>query len=385
MWFLSSITSLFVVAVFVVSFFHMQDKRGTTDFLPINQSEKEEAIIQKTMAIENLKLEEVQKISLEDKFSEEFNRKISLSELDEISQIDINTMEDLTSHQLTVETIEVPYETLEYDGYWLEAGERLVTLAGVNGQAKVTYKDIYKDNVLVEKREIAREVLMNPVRQEIAVGSKSETAIQTTAPDVSQATTVINSSDSIPTVSEAPQTEAPNEITTTSPPTQTEATQDTSGQTIKFVSPGSGAAAATNHSLIAGMMKLNGNANYFSYTDNGNNTITVDGVTFAYDYITTSTITGYDGQEANNGYNKTSTGLTPARGMVATVMSPSQGYPYGTVLFIDGYGLVVVADLNGMGNVDSSWLDVAYNYGEINAGTANPGKARKTVYIISTP
>ena len=304
LWILSSITFLLLLAVFVVKFYDLTKEREIADFLPVRQSEKTEALNRKTMAIENLQLEELQQVSLENQFSESYNRKLAQSDIEEIMKNESKISEEAAVIQTSVSTEEIPFATLEYVGDWLAPGERLITLSGVNGQEKIIYKEIYDDGILVDKIEISREVIVDAIRQEIAVGPEN------TADDVAEITpqpTATNPAQTQATSLNPPQTQA----TATNPPSQ-----DTDSQSIEFVKPGPVSAAGSNYNLIAHMMKTNGNANYYNYTDNGNNTITVDGVLLAYDYKTTSTITGYDGQEANNGYNKTSTGLRDRKSVV---------------------------------------------------------------------
>ncbi|NLB46139.1 MAG: hypothetical protein GX821_13385, partial [Clostridiaceae bacterium] len=142
----------------------------------------------------------------------------------------------------------------------------------------------------------------------------------------------------------------------------------------------------------------NGNANYKSFKDNGNGTITVDGHTFSFIQKDKRAITMYDGLECclqggchNPPINhNTASGIPAQRGLVASYGFRYNGkfagtaLPLGTILFIEGYGLAVVADVHG-NHSDSNLLDACYDAGEIRSGAVTWGKRTKRVYIISIP
>ncbi|HAL74751.1 MAG TPA: hypothetical protein DCM45_06650 [Clostridiales bacterium] len=149
---------------------------------------------------------------------------------------------------------------------------------------------------------------------------------------------------------------------------------------------------------IKGYMEPNGNKNYYNFKDNGNGTITVDGVVFDYQTVKKRTITMYDGLEVclQKGCHipainhNTFSGVSAQRGLVATHGIKSGGkyigslLPMGTIIFVVGYGFGVVADIHGAKN-NPDLIDACYDGGEIRAGTATLGKISSNVYIIELP
>jgi hypothetical protein len=58
--------------------------------------------------------------------------------------------------------------------------------------------------------------------------------------------------------------------------------------------------------------------------------------------------------------------------------------PMGTIIFVEGYGLGVVGDVNGA-KTNLDLIDACYDPGEIRAGIATLGKIYSRVYILKIP
>ena len=377
-WILGTVTLVLVLAVVFVYFFHSDDKEESIAFLPANDAADHLSIDNsdiKAMAdIESIKLD-----TLSDIYKNNYNR--SLNGLSDSLEINFNDQKHNNVKDEFGEDLII------------ELGRKIVNIgtvtdyvADVSEQPVVAETPVEVWDQTAAQDETISESWYEP---EVSIEVPAERSLQTEVPAEPTIQT------EVPAETEAPtepiiETEAPTEpIIETEAPTesivQTEASAEPpgapAGQSIQFVSPGSSSAAAVNHSLIAGLIKPNGKASYYNFTENGDGTITVDGYTFAYTSTNYSTITGYDGIESHD--TGTASGLRTTRGLVATVMPEFGGYPFGTVLFIEGYGLVVVADYNGMGAVDSSWLDVCYYDNELASGI-DPGRTTSRVFVLAT-
>ena len=171
---------------------------------------------------------------------------------------------------------------------------------------------------------------------------------------------------------------------------------------IKFVTTGGqNAMVAANLNLLKsnGLINKAGspsiNRHYANFTDNGDGTITVDGVTFHYiDHYGARYATHYDGLEvcqqqikARGGKcslghttptnHHTGSGVMAQRGIVAVGAQDIGIYPRGTVLFVRGYGMAVVGDRSG-GN-----FDLSYDPGECAHLTRS--NSVSAIYVISRP
>ena len=258
----------------------------------------------------------------------------------------------------------------------------------------------------VSDSPVSLEMIEEQAESQTGTGSPELPQIESAAPTQTVAEAPLPTATEPPQTTEPPVTEATTEATL--PPTESEATEETPSTTateqesttstsspansnlssgINFQTPGTNGSTATNFSLVSSLLVANGASNYLSFSDNGDGTITVDGVTFpvqggATSYTTTcydghacAEVLGYpDGMQVSN----TATGLTPYRGMVA---ASAGGFPFGTVLFVEDYGLCVVADRHGMG---SNYLDLAMNPYEISQGISLPTLDRR-VYVIAIP
>ncbi len=202
-------------------------------------------------------------------------------------------------------------------------------------------------------------------------------------------------------------TTKPTPSSTAAPPVTT-ATQATTVKppsgSVSFVNPpsgGSNAVARTNHALLKqyGLINKEGsssiNRHYETFTDNGNGTITVDGVTISYVQLMPGRrATHYDGVAVcrhsiavNGGVcfaghttptcHGTACGLLAQRGIVAVPQSEIGTYPRGTVVFVIGYGMAVVGDRSG------SHFDVCYDADECSKLTRR--NWTNGIYIITSP
>lgn len=202
--------------------------------------------------------------------------------------------------------------------------------------------------------------------------------------------------------SKAPATTTGN--STTTPPSST--TKAPSGSPsispLTFVvKGGQNAMVKANLDLLkgAGLINKEGspsiNRHYASFEDNGDGTITVDGMTFSFiEKYGSRYATHYDGLEvcahqirARGGRcrlghtsptnHHTGSGVPAQRGIVAVGAQDVSIYPRGTVLFIRGYGMAVVGDRSG-GN-----LDLCYDAGECAQLTRS--NTVSAIYVISRP
>jgi len=410
---LSSITTVLVVAVFVLGYFKTQNDSTGADFLRIQKDSLEEAEQNnnensaRNSSVTEKQTEEFFEISLEEiKTAEDkkitvktepngTNTELESAELNaepESTKTNIDLVEEVTSEskqdvKLVTETEEIPFETLEFFVDWLSPGESEKTINGVNGAVEIVYQVIYQDGKPIKKIEKTREIVKNPIREEIAIGAEKKVAKATTSE--TPAPTANASNNPTESSNQASTTTSNNQANNTFSPTTTSAPEPTETPTVKassgvnFVTPGPTSAAFTNLDLIRGYLKPNGLATYSSFSVNNNQTITVDGVTFPYDSSYTSTfVTGYDGALLNSFV--TASGLPTQRGIVASTFIEYGGLPFGTVLFVEGYGLVVVGDRNGMGSTDTTALDICFNDSELVDGSISPGRSSRQVFVLST-
>ena len=237
-------------------------------------------------------------------------------------------------------TEEIPYRKVYVDNPDLEVGKTEVTTPGEKGQRDLIFEEIYEDGVFISREQIGSEIIKDPVQEVISRGTK---VVIKPIDRRRVGSTVLNSFDQ-----------------------------------------------------IKSLLKENGRQNYETFSDNGDGTITVDGKTFAYESVSKRRITSYDGLEvcvhmgdhtpAIN--HNTASGVPAQRGLVATYGKRIDGkvyptLPMGTIVFIEGYGLGVIADLHGV-HSNHELLDVCYNPGESLNGKALP-TANRTAYILSFP
>ena len=354
-WIFGTVTLALVLVVVSIYIYRSDDEEESTDFLPANKTTYAQTVdssdVKALADIDSIKLD-----TLADKYSDKFNR--SLNSNPESLKIGINDLNGIPEDFKS-----------DSDSEFKNNQDEIATDLIIEEDMKML--NVSENATPVESA--AEQPVMVDTPAEIQIESEVPVEVPTEPEVPVEVPAEPEVSVEAPAESEAP-VEAPAE-----PPVAPLA------QSIQFVSPGSTSAAATNHSLIAGIIKPNGKASYYNFTENGDGTITVDGYTFAYTSTNYSTITGYDGIECSKTgvANNTASGLPTTRGLAATVFPEYGGFPFGTVLFIEGYGLVVIADYNGMGAVDSSWLDVCYYDGELATGI-DPGRSTSRVFILAT-
>ncbi len=237
-------------------------------------------------------------------------------------------------------TEEIPFSKVYVDNPDLEVGKTEVTTPGQKGQRDLIFEEIYEDGVFISREQIGTEIIKDPVQEVISRGTK----------------VVIKPID-----------------------------RRRVGSTV-----------LSRFDQIKPLLKENGRQNYETFSDNGDGTITVDGKTFTCESVSKRRITSYDGLEvcvhmgdhtpAIN--HNTFSGIPAQRGLVATYGKHSDGkiyptLPLGTVVFIEGYGLGVIADLHAS-HSNHDLLDVCFDPGETLSGQGLP-TANRTSYILSFP
>ena len=209
-WILSSATIVLLVAVAFVHFFRIDTKNESTAFMPVNNKAEVEEFKSKSLS----DLTKAQVDDIGDDFAEGFNR--SVESLPESLELKINEISGIPGKieiqektvKQSVETIEVPFETIEYYTDRLAAGVSEVTVQGVNGTVNIVYEETYYGDVLNDKVEIGREVVANAINQEIAIGQ--EPVVQVTeAPAVK---TEVAHTEEIPAVDNTQSVQTPQRI-----------------------------------------------------------------------------------------------------------------------------------------------------------------------------
>ncbi|MBP8988665.1 MAG: G5 domain-containing protein [Clostridia bacterium] len=239
----------------------------------------------------------------------------------------------------------IPFSTVTIDDPTQYVGKSKVQTEGEPGERALVFEETYENGIFVSSEQVDVEIIKEPVQKVILKGTKEKPIIS-------------------------------------------KVNRRTDNKKV-----------VANFNKIKDLLIKNGNANYKSFKDNGDGTITVDGKTFTYIQKDKRVITMYDGLECclqkgchNPPINhKTASGLSACRGVVATYGYRDKNgnfigtaLPLGTILFIEGYGLAVVADVHGVSS-NPNLLDACYDAGEIRSGAVTWGKRTKRVYIISLP
>lgn len=251
----------------------------------------------------------------------------------------VNVDKDITRQYETV-----PYTSITQNDPDLYVGVKKVKIEGQDGQRALIFENTYENGIFVSSVQTGTEVIVEPVQEVILKGIKPKYTY-----------TLFNKS------------------------TMT-------GSVMNSLSK------------IQDYLKPQGSKSYSSYADNGDGTITVDGQIFQYTSVKSHPITMYDGlevcihkgdhQPAKN--HNTFSGLPAQRGIVASYGVVQNGrivgsvVPMGTIVFVVGYGLGVVGDVNGAVN-NQDLIDLGYGPGETINGTANFGRSSAQVYILQLP
>lgn len=264
----------------------------------------------------------------------------------------------------------IPFDTEYRETDSLLLGQDEVFQVGENGEVTVRYSVLYRNGELVASEEIGREITKEPLTYIILVGTKVEEvqAMPLEVADQQMATQQFNlQNDENPASNPKP--------------------NGTNSSGLGLMAAGSNDAVAHNIGVIASLFSSRSATHYANFSDNGDGTITVDGVTFNVNVGATSyKTTSYDGyacaQLSNFAYgecNPTASGVLAQLGVVA--VNPGS-IPFGTVVFVEGYGLGVVGDYHGMGN--NLFMDLGFDPKDCENGLALP-TANRNVYILSTP
>ncbi len=237
-------------------------------------------------------------------------------------------------------TEKIKYSTIYVDDPELEIGKTAVATPGKTGTRDLIFEDTYENGVFLNRVQTGTEITLDPVQEVVSRGTK----------------VVIKPID-----------------------------RRRVGSTV-----------LSSFDQIKPLLNKNGKMNYLSFSDNGNGTITVDGKTFDYLSVSKRRITAYDGLEVcvNSGCHSpaknhnTSSGVPAQRGLIATYGQRIDGkvyptLPMGSIVFIEGYGLGVVADLHSV-HSNHDLLDACYDPGETLSGAAL-STGNRTAYILYTP
>ncbi|MDW7657658.1 MAG: G5 domain-containing protein [Bacillota bacterium] len=246
--------------------------------------------------------------------------------------------------KVTRELESIPFSTVTIDDPTQYIGKSSVQTKGSEGERALVYEETYENGIYIRSELVDIEIVTEPVQKVILKGTKKKPLIPAVNPRTDRSKIV------------------------------------------------------ANWNKIKDLLIENGNSNYKSFKDNGNGTITVDGKTFSFIQQDKRVITMYDGLECclqagchNPPINhNTASGIPAQRGLVASYGHKVNGkfvgttLPLGTILFIEGYGLAVIADTHGV-HRDPNLIDACYDAGEIRSGEVTWGKQTKRVYIIALP
>jgi uncharacterized protein YabE (DUF348 family)/3D (Asp-Asp-Asp) domain-containing protein len=238
----------------------------------------------------------------------------------------------------------IPHSSITIDDPTLYIGQKAVKTKGVDGQRALIFEETYENGIFIKSEQVGTEIVKEPVQEVIRKGTKEKYVFYPV-----------------------------NRKTLT-------------------------ATVMASLSKISSSLLRDGNRSYSSFNDNGDGTITVDGATFAVSSVKKRTITMYDGLQVcmNNGCHtpainhNTYSGLAAQRGIVAVACKTYDGkvtgtaLPMGTIIFVEGYGLGVVGDINGA-RTNLDLIDVGYDAGDIMNHIATFGKMTSRVYILKSP
>ena len=239
----------------------------------------------------------------------------------------------------------IPFSTITVDDPTIYIGKSVVREAGQEGERALVYEETYENGILINTEQTGIEIVREPIQRVISQGTKVR-IVYYPINRRTVGTTVLNSL-----------------------------------------------------SKISGLLHADGNRTYAAFRDNSNGTLTVDGHTFKYTAMKKRTVTMYDGLDCclQKGCHSpavnhnTLSGVAAQRGLVATygIKSGSGSYissllPMGTIVFIEGYGLGVVADVHGVKS-NPDLIDACFDAGEIRAGVASFGRMYARVYILDVP
>jgi 3D (Asp-Asp-Asp) domain-containing protein len=267
---------------------------------------------------------------------------IDLSDGSRVEVLESDTLAYIAVDKRTFRISEaIPYSKTTVDDPNLEVGKTKRVTQGVEGNRDLIFEDTYENGVFLNRTQIGTEITREPVQEVVSRGTK----------------VVIK-------------------------PIDTRRVGSTVLSSFESIKP---------------LLIKNGRLNYESFNDNGDGTITVDGKTFSYLSSSTRRTTMYDGLEVciHSGCHNpprnhnTSSGIPAQRGLVATGFKRVDGkiypnLPMGTIVFVEGYGLGVVADLHGISS-NQELIDLSYDPGETVNGSITLWTGNRKTYILSMP
>ncbi|MDO5734165.1 MAG: G5 domain-containing protein [Eubacteriales bacterium] len=315
------------------------------------------------------------------------------------------------SEEPVLEAVEIEYteykvplqfQTLELPSAELYEGETVVHQQGREGELVVTTRNVYRGGTLLESSEVSSLIKVEQVNEIIYYGTKTDGSSEQALLEAE----AIAESESL-AQAEAERLEAEAQAAADAAESEAEAVEEEVasppeseesaevvvdpapvGDLVQFVAA-SGDASSINQNLD--ILRANGilgsagrQTLYTSFEDHGTY-ITVNGVNVPYSSKVAKTTTSYDGLlcciqgKCHNPpiNHNTASGVPANIGLCA-----SNEYPFGTVLFVEGYGFCIVADRHGTPQ-HPDLVDVCYAPGEVE--NFNFGLASRNVYLISMP
>lgn len=295
-------------------------------------------------------------------------------------------------------TEEIPFNTLVEDSPDLAPGETSIIASGAPGERVVLKRLVYDDKGLVSEEILRSRITKTKYDRIMLKGLGEEKADvntgmgQSSSADTDQVAAAVN--DTPPVAEEAPAEEAQAAVAAEAPAEENleinrpaEPVAMAASANLNFVASGSPDEIVLhnlNLLLNAGVFTPAGTINYSSFSNNGDGSISVNGQTFPFISSESHFTTCYDGVECSIAMgmdppvnNNTATGVPAQRGLCA-----SNQFPFGTVLFVEGYGFCVVSDRHGT-PAHPDLVDLCYDGGESTTSGFQTGN--KMVYVIFVP
>lgn len=229
--------------------------------------------------------------------------------------INVLTLKEVS--EVTYETI--PYETIVTDNHKMEVGTENVIKSGSNGTIEITVTNMYNGDELVSSNETSRKVVTEAVNTVIEKGTK----VPVVAPPVVE----------VPVV--APPVVMPEIVVV--PPVE-----EVVEEIVETVIVNEDGEEVVETKVVETVVS-------------SSPTVEVDGVSYAYNKSLSVVATGYTPYDPGcNGI--TATGVAAKRGIIAVDTSV---IPFGTKIYIPGYGVGIAADRGGA--IKGNKIDLCYD------------------------